>query len=71
MTAKDIALLAWCIARLELHAKQPIFQKTFRIMEKYVEMLIDGVLKFKLNDEVYSAEFEEQIYELVTEKTGA
>jgi hypothetical protein len=36
MTAKDIALLAWCIARLELPAKHPFFQKTFRIMEKYV-----------------------------------
>jgi hypothetical protein len=34
-------------------------------------MLIDGVLQFKLNDEVYTAEFEEQLGDLVTEKTGA
>jgi hypothetical protein len=58
MTPKDIALLGWCISRLDLSPKLPFFQKTFKMMENYVKMLIDGLLQFKINDEIYTCEFD-------------
>lgn len=70
MSPKDIALLGWCIARLELSHEHPLYGKTFRMMERYVAMLIDGVLQFKINDEIYTCDFDEQSDEIISEKSS-
>ena len=40
------------------------------MMERYVAMLIDGVLQFKINDEIYTCDFDEQSDEIISEKSS-